>query len=150
VQQVYRPNREPQYNPVLVDMIGRSEIGAETLAVSRIFVFDARDDLPGFVMVYIARNGKPYLHTAQPIESFSRSPKPRSTPHEITLQSGETITCQLAGCGCGNPIKRMSWSQAQSDWDKMVAGGLLDSPSKVSDGEPATIPSDSSDSSAVA
>lgn len=106
---------QPPRHPILLDMIGKLITPTETLLSARVFVFGPVDSQPGFVMVYVAKDGKPALELSSTIDSFTRSRHPRREPHTISTPT-QTWDVSLAGCGCGSPIKRMIYNTASKDW----------------------------------
>lgn len=108
--------------PLLLNEIGRVRNDRFNNPVARTFVFDAIDDRPGFVATYISHQGKAVLYDAAPITEFRRSRIPRGTPHVAVTESGEEWNMTREGCGCGNPIKRVTWTQVLKDWENGTVG----------------------------
>jgi hypothetical protein len=93
---------------VLLDLFpARLTIDGKTTKAVRVFVADDR------VRVYAdKRSGVELIHDEE-ISGFEQSPRPRSQPHMITLESGEQWTCMKGGgCGCGSRLKRFDPTQA--------------------------------------
>lgn len=110
--------------PQLLDEIAHIVTPSFTAQVARVFVFDAWEGTPGFVSVYVGKEGKPHLLRREYIASFTRSRRPRREPHIIILESGEEWLCHKGGCGCGSPIKQVNTRRALSDYEKWFAGTL--------------------------
>lgn len=101
----------------VLDVIAKITTPTFTEPTTRVFIFDEWEGLPGFVSVYIGKQGKSILLAHEPILSFTRARYPRRDPHIVTLQSGEEWQLTQGGCGCGSPIRRLSIRQALTDHD---------------------------------
>jgi hypothetical protein len=97
---------------VVLDELSRVESSSFTARSARTFILD--DQTTTRIAVYVAQNGKAVMAHSAVVESFDRSRAPRSTPHTITTTDGQTWQVYREGCGCGSPIKRVSWRDAAS------------------------------------
>lgn len=110
--------------PLLLNEIGTVRTNEFTHAVARTFVFDAHDGRPGFVATYIAKGDQAVLYSIRPISEFRRSRIPRSTPHIAVTEDGDWKMTR-SGCGCGSPIKKVTWTRVLKDWEAGTVG-LID------------------------
>lgn len=106
--------------PQLADIIGRITTPTLNEPVSRTFIFDAWEDTPGFVIVYTAKSGKPFIAATADIATYTPSPKPRNQPYLITTTTGEQWSVLRGGCGCGSPIRRLTLRQALDDYAAQI------------------------------
>lgn len=109
--------------PLLVDVIGRITTPSYMERVARVYIFDAWENTPGFVIVYTARAGKPFIRDRAEITSYTKALKPRRDPYLLTTSTGEQWMINKEGCGCGNPIRRTTIRQALDDYSKQMVGG---------------------------
>lgn len=107
--------------PRLLDDIGRFTTPTFSEPVTRIFIFDTFESAPGFVIVYTAKSGKPFIRAVSTFSSYTPSPRPRREPSTITTTSGEQWSFQKGGCGCGSPIRRVTLRQALDDYAAQAA-----------------------------
>lgn len=106
--------------PILLDAIGSLTSPGFTAKTSRAFVFGPSGDRPSFIAVYTEVSGKATLSRSGEVVEFVRSRIPRRDPHMIKMASGEEWSFAVVGCGCGNPVRRVNWTQAIKDLDALV------------------------------
>lgn len=106
-----------------LNQIGKTTASGLTYLTSRMFVVEADPETgaEGYVVVYIAKDGVAVPAHMAKLVSFTRSRYPRREPHLVEVQTAEGETevweCTLAGCGCGSPIKRVTWTTALKDYE---------------------------------
>lgn len=101
---------------VLLDMIAKVH-GPNDIAyiTTRAFLFaDNENDGRLHAVIYRAEQGKAVPIHFLGITDWTRSRAPRSTPHTLTDDEGNTWSFYRGGCGCGSPIKKVTWRQAWS------------------------------------
>lgn len=85
------------------------------LKQARVFILDDH------LIIYDAHQGKAVVHTAATITEFTRSRFPRREPHLATTASGDVWQIYRGGCGCGSPIKKVTWRDAVKDTESHFA-----------------------------
>ena len=79
------------------------------LLQARVFILDDR------FAIYRAVNGKAEMVYHGTVANLERSRHPRRTPHILTTSTDETWDLLRYGCGCGSPIKKITWRNAYKD-----------------------------------
>lgn len=105
-----------------LSIIARTKIADAVYQITRVFVFEADPETgaEGYVVVYIAQEGKAIPILIGKLISFTRSQYQRREPHLIDVGvAGETVMVEstLAGCGCGDPVKGVNWTTALKDYE---------------------------------
>lgn len=107
--------------PCTLDAIGKVVTPSFTEPVSRIFVFEPWEDLPGFASVYIGRSNRPFLLATTPITNFTNTRYPRREPYRLTLPDDSEWQIYKGGCGCGSPIRRLNIRMALDDYESLTS-----------------------------
>lgn len=101
--------------PILLSDVGSLTGPGFDEPTTRTFVFGATDTRPSFIAAYTKVGNEAKLTHTAIISEYIRARQPRRDAAIVKLASGEEWSFRLVGCACGNPVKRVSWTQALQD-----------------------------------